>query len=232
MANVLVGRRHLNSLLDTLRFKIDVFPVMDYQPLPWLQIKKARRESGVYSRWHAIETQLNKLTINSAIDIGANVGYFSISLADRGANVISIESEPKYFRIMQYAVKKLNYENKIGLLQYKVTPTTVHILPCVDCVIFLAVWHHIVHEHGPEIGINMLQQIWAKTNKILFFETGETEMPAEYNLPEMKPNAEIFLHNFLQSVCTNSEIIHLGHHDAFAPDGKYAPRNLFGVVRK
>lgn len=231
MTNMLLGRRHVNTLLDAVRFKIDVFPVMDYQPLPWLQLKKARRDIGVHSRWQAIEKQLNTISINSAVDIGANVGYFSISLASLGANVISIESEPKYFRIMQYAVQKLNFQDKIGLLQYKITPETINMLPTVDCMVFLAVWHHMVREYGLHTGIQMLQQLWMKTNKVLFFETGETEMPQEYNLPEMKPNAETYLREFLKDTCSESEVIHLGHHDAFAPDGQRAQRNLFAIIR-
>ncbi|OGW85210.1 MAG: hypothetical protein A3A81_02155 [Omnitrophica bacterium RIFCSPLOWO2_01_FULL_45_10b] len=225
-----IKRKWFNNLLDWLRFKFDQFPAVDYQPMPWLGIRNAKRASGVVSRWNTIKDLITKLKVESVIDIGCNNGFFSVSISKMGINVIGIESNPKYFRTYLYAIRKLGLENA-GALSWKLTHSTLTMLPSVDAMLFLSVWHHIVREYGFDQGTDILRQLWIKTNKVFFFETGENEMPSYYHLPPMIPDPKIYLKDYLEKVCTGGKIIHLGWHDAFSPDGKVVKRNLFAAIK-
>jgi hypothetical protein len=81
----------------------------------------------------------------------------------------------------------------------------------------------------------MLQQVWARAGKVMFFETGENEMPPEYGLPAMTPTPRAWLQQFLQRTCPASRIECLGEMKAFAPGGSetlaVVHRQLFAVIR-
>jgi hypothetical protein len=66
---------------------------------------------------------------------------------------------------------------------------------------------------------------------VLFFDTGESEMPASYGLPSMTPDARAWLEDYLGRTCGGGRVEHLGRHRAFDPEGGPVERNLFAVVR-
>ena len=226
----LLRRDLLDNILDFLRFRLDAFPSLDYQPLPWLGIHSARRDVGVWSRWKAIAAVVDDLQVSTALDIGCNAGFFSVSLAMRGVTTVGVEILPKYYRTVLYGSRKLQLE-QLGLLCLKVTPVTVAILPEADCVLFLSVWHHLSKEYGLNGATGILRAVWSKTRRVLFFETGEREMPLKYNLPSLEPDAQSYLRRYLEDKCSGGQVRHLGRHEAFSPDGRVVERNLFAVLR-
>jgi hypothetical protein len=233
--NLKVTRDQVDAALDRARFKLDSYPTMDYQPLPWLGAGKARRGSGVESRWAAIEAELDELDadgrVDTAVDIGSNVGFFSISLAKRGVATLGVEHYPKYYRPYLYALRRLQLRHA-GALVLEVTPRTLGLVPEVDCVLFLSVWHHIVRADGEAVAKDFLSTLWSKARRVMFFETGETELPGHWNMPAMAPSPEAFLPGYLAEACKGADVVDLGRHDAFAPDGSPCQRSLFAVVRR
>ena len=224
-------RSWIDTPLDRLRFKLDTFPVMDYQPLPWLGLRTAGRATGVESRWNAIREFAEGLNIRSVLDIGANAGFFAIAFAKRGVNVIAIENEPKFHRICLYAIRRLKLEN-VGLLFWTVDPSNVQMVPPADCILFLSVWHHMVRAYGHDAATQVLETLWAKTGQVIFFETGECEMPECYNLPEMTPDPATYLRDYLRETCADGEVVHLGLHDTLFPQRTPVKRSLFAVVKQ
>jgi hypothetical protein len=65
----------------------------------------------------------------------------------------------------------------------------------------------------------------------MFFDTGETEMTADYGLPAMTPVPRSWLSDYLARTGLHSRIEHLGSHRAFDPSGNPYRRNLFAVIR-
>jgi hypothetical protein len=116
-----------------------------------------------------------------------------------------------------------------------VTPQTIRLLPHVDLVVCLSVHHHWSRYFGFDTATNMLSELWDKCAVAMFFETGESEMPARYNLPSMEPSSREWLANYLTQTCRGAEVRHLGVFKAFAPGGSetknVVSRNLFQVVR-
>jgi hypothetical protein len=233
-------RRWLDSSLDWLRFRLDTFPRsgpltrlsgVGYQPLPWAGIDRSRRAEGSWSRWAAIEAALDEHEdLRTATDLGANVGFFTVKLAQRGLATLAVENDEVANRTALYSVRRAAVPN-VGVLMLELNPDTLELLAPADVVIFLSLWHHFVREYGLTDATALLRGIWKRTRRVLFFETGEDEMPSDYGLPPMEPDARTWLTQFLAETCEGSEIAHLGEHVAFDADGAPARRNLFAVTR-
>src|SRR3954447_6857586 len=102
----LIRRDSVDRAIDWMRFRLDTFPRLDYQPLPWLGLERAARSAGTDSRWTAMAAVLDEVNPASALDIGANVGWFTHKLASRGVPVVGVESNPKYYRTALYALRR------------------------------------------------------------------------------------------------------------------------------
>lgn len=223
-----------HNLIDPLQFQIDVFPGLRYQPLPWIGYPEANRGSGTSQRWDVMKPIVEQSNSRTALDIGCNVGFFCFAMAEMGLATVGVEGLAKEFRIAAYARRKLRAAH-VGLLSLHVAPATVGLLPACDTVLLLSVWHHWVRSYGLTAATSMLRDVWQRTGKLLFFETGESEMPAEYGLPAMTPSPLLWLTGYLSETCAGGTVRSLGQMKAFAPGGSetlaVASRNLFVVAR-
>ena len=239
LARPLVRRQLIDDPIDWLRFRIDTFPRrgpltrlawVAYQPLPWVGLNEAERSEGTLSRWEAMRPWLERTGCTTALDLGCNRGFFTLSLASGGIAAIGVEPDPPAHRTALYAIHRAGLDNA-GMLSMSVSPDTVRLLPAADAVLFLSLWHHLVRAHGLAEATALLSAIWDRSKRLLLFDTGEAEMPAEYGLPKMTPTPRDWLAGHLSRACTGGEVVHLGTHDAYAPDGTHCRRNLFAVAR-
>ena len=222
------------TVIDPLQFQFDVFPGLRYQPLPWIGIHEANRGSGTAQRWAAMRPLIAASHSRTALDIGCNVGFFCFAMAEMGLAAVGVEAAAKELRIAAFARRKMR-ANNIGLLSLEVTPESVALLPSCDTVLFLSVWHHWVRTFGFDAATVKLRDVWARTGRVMFFETGENEMPADYRLPAMTPTPREWLETYLQRTCGAARVECLGQMKAFAPGGSetlaVVERHLFAVVR-
>ena len=216
--------------LDQLRFWLDRNPFRSYQPVPVLGVNRAARASGTQSRWEVMRPVILRAGVQSAVDIGCDAGWFTLQLASEGIRTIGVEYDPPAYRTAIVAARKSGLDN-VGVLVMRVEPESAALLPEIDCSLLLAVWHHVVREQGLHQATLVLRTLWEKTTKVLFFETGESEMDASYNLPIMEPDAETWITQYLHDRCEGGDVKHLGTHDAFTPDHRPCRRNLFAVTR-
>lgn len=239
-----VRRERVDDWLDSLRFRVDSFPRsgwlrqfahVHYQPVPVLGQNDAGRAEGTETRWRAIESVLDALPAGAhpatGLDIGANTGYFTIALAEKGISTVAVEPAPLCYRTAMLAIRRAGLTGRAAVLVLALDPSNQVLLPEADVVLCLSVWHHFVREFGFETATTMLEQLWQQTRMMLFFETGEDEMPTEFGLPSMRPDARAWLAAFLAEHCDGGTVEHLGLHQAFDADLKIVQRNLF-VVRR
>ncbi|HET8872050.1 MAG TPA: hypothetical protein VFM83_00020 [Gaiellaceae bacterium] len=219
----------IDDVLDRLRFRIDTLPNGLYQPVPGVPARAARG-AGSESRWAAMLPVIKAHRVESAVDIGACEGYFSLMLGAVGIPTIAVENMPSNYRTALLAVRKTENRN-VGVLALEVTPENVFTLPDADCVLCLSVWHHFVRAHGLGRATEMLETVWLHSGKVMLFDTGEDEMTPDFRLPEMTPDARSWLTTYLAETCTGSRVEHLGFHRAFDPAGEPCERNLFVVIR-
>lgn len=228
---MVVSRQTLDDALDSLRLKLDTYPEGLYQPVPSLPVRAATRATGSESRWRAMHPVIEGARVSSAVDVGASVGYFSINFGSLGIPTIALEAAPEEYRTLLLAVRRSGLSN-VGVLALELTPDNVSMVPPADCTLCLSVWHHFVCLHGLEQATDMLKAIWTHTGKVMFFDTGEAEMPSSFGLPDMRPNARSWLTGYLTETCERSNIRHLGLHRAFDAEGNPCLRNLFAVLRE
>lgn len=221
-------------VLDPLQFRYDAFPRLPYQPLPALGMGDAKRSDGTVQRWGVIEEHIRGAAITSAMDVGCQIGYFGFALAAKGIPTMGVDLEEKSLRIARYAARKTGTE-EVGFLSMAVSPKTVDLLPEVDLVLVLSIWHHWVRVYGLEAATTMLSRLWDRCRVTMFFETGEGEMPPDYRLPDMVPTPRDWLGNYLENACAGAQVTHLGRFKAFAPGGDNTHntvlRSLFKVTR-
>jgi hypothetical protein len=230
LAKRVVTREGIDAVLDHVRFRIDTFPHGVYQPVASLPGAHATRGRGSESRWEAILPVVREQAVESAVDIGACEGYFSIMLGEAGIPTIALEGAPGASRTAMLAVRRSGLDD-VGVLALALTPSNVVAVPASDCTLMLSIWHHLVRHYGVDAATAMTATIWSRTGKVLFFDTGENEMTPDYGLPEMTPDAHSWLSAYLAETCEGSRVEHLGTHAAFDPSGRPVERNLFAVIR-
>jgi hypothetical protein len=173
-----------------------------------------------------MERVLTAADAQTALDLGANAGFFTFSMAERGILCVAVEDDPTFVRTIQYVRQRVTGA-RVGVLSLRLDPATVNLLPAVDVTVFFSLWHHFVRSYGLEAATDMLARIWTGTRRALFFDTGESEMPAAFNLPAMGPTPREWLSGYLADVCTGGDVTHLGMHGGFYR----SERNLFAVTR-
>ncbi|MFE9650476.1 hypothetical protein ACFYO0_41565 [Streptomyces sp. NPDC006365] len=225
------ARRMLDDAIDLIRLRLDALPDGVYQPVPGLPVRKAKRAVGTGSRWAAMEPVIERLGVKSAMDVGANAGYFPIKLASRGIPAVALESDPKNVRTTTTAVRR-NQLGNVAVMALELRPETVGLLPKTDCTLLLSLWHHLVRGQGLDTATHLLRELWARTGKVMFFDSGEGEMPESFGLPRMVPTPDAWLEAYLQKNCAGARIEHLGRHRAFDAAGFPTDRALFAITRE
>ena len=194
-----------------------------YQPVDALGIAVDRTtHRRVESRWEAIAPVLERVGARSALDIGAAEGFYSLRIASSGMSVVAVEAKERPHRILRRAESIVMPPGELAQLRMTVSPETVEFLPRADAVLLLAVWHHWVRTEGLVQADLMLTATWERSNKVLFFETGEN-MPATYGLPDFGTDPLSAISERLERACPGSRIEFLGCH----PD-----RHLFAIIRR
>ena len=214
----------------------------DYQPLPWINKKSFKRQDSTIARWESISNEIN-LTGGSAMDIGCNLGYFALSLAELGFFSIGIDTQPGFKIFSEHAVKKAglynatfstmeispdNIGSSIESKYFSLTSLPVDSLPTVDIIIFLSVWHHWIKAYGFDKASEMLQILWNKTNYALFFETGED---SEINSLGIQLEPAKWVENQLIKLCPGGNIKVLGQFDKGSHKDIKQNRTLFGIFK-
>ena len=219
-------------MADSARLLLDSVSDPIYQPVHELgsRYETADRALGTASRWASMQPMILDLAPRTAADIGCNAGWFTLQLGRMGVSTVGVEGHPPYYRTALTAIQRSGLSN-VAVMAVELTPETLGLLPSVDCVLFLSVWHHIVRESGLDGATEFLREIWRHTATVMFFETGEYDEFAgtEYNVPSMPPDAQAWLTDYLGSSCERSQVVHLGQHPS--GPGNPATRNLFGIKR-
>ncbi|MFJ5731011.1 hypothetical protein [Streptomyces paradoxus] len=132
---------------------------------------------------------------------------------------------------MTTAVRR-NGLTSVAVMELELRPDTVTLLPATDCTLVLSLWHHLVRAHGLQTATALLQEIWARAGTVMFFDSGEDEMPQEFGLPEMVPTPDAWLGEYLRANCSGGRVEHLGRHRACDATGLPTDRALFAVIRE
>ena len=217
-----VGDKSSYSAQKLIHYKFNA-----YQPLPWIGYKTKKRQKSSFERLEEMQKHMPE-GIRSAMDIGCNLGFFMLSLAEKGIFSIGVDTEPGNINIAQYARKKAGIDN-CAFTTMMVDPQNVHNLPSVDLVVFFSVWHHWLKAFGEEAAREMLKVLWSHTQKVMYFEAGED---MELRLLNMERDAfKKYLLKMLSDL-ENSNVGELAETSRGAHKAGDIKRTLYVITRK
>ena len=156
-----------------------------YQSVPELNIHKT--DELTFGRWDAMKGEFSGGNgPMSVLDIGSNSGFYSIKIAKLGHCVTAIDSSIVHYSFLYNATNVLDIQN-IHLGRMHITEENVGSLPDYDCILLLNVFHHWCRFYGAETALRMLDVVYHKTKRVMFFETGQTDTDpwVKDSLPDM-----------------------------------------------
>jgi tRNA (mo5U34)-methyltransferase len=90
-----------------------------------------------------------------ALDIGCNAGFYSFALANLGADVVGIDSDPHYLRQAEWAAQQMGLEDQVCFRQqqiYDLARTDERF----DIVFFMGVFYHLRY---PLLGLDIVAHL-------------------------------------------------------------------------
>jgi len=131
-----------------------------------------RDVSGCDERLKAMLSAVEIREGDRVLDVGANVGFFSFSMAKKGAIVDSVELQSESFEIGA-ALAKL-YDMNVSYINKPISRKLLHHLDnSYKCALLLSVVHWVMKQCGREETIELLRDI-AQRSEIIFFEVPST----------------------------------------------------------
>jgi hypothetical protein len=170
--------------------------------------------------------------VRSALDLGCNSGWFVVELGRLGIATLGIENHPAYHRSAVYSVERSGLEN-VGVARMSINEQTLALLPRVDSVLFLSLWHHLVHESGMDVATRILEAAWNASKKVLVFETVSRNAAASFDIPDLCPDDETWFRTYFAHVCPDADVVSLGTSSVAAQaQSMEDARTLFALLRR
>jgi SAM-dependent methyltransferase len=185
----LVPAKEAKTLIELLN------SVEFYQPLYNInfgektKIQSPKREETTIERSNLIYNYLKKDIKNSKVtvlDIGSSLGYVSMFLADRGADVVGIDSNAQNVEVANLVaninkLKNVKFQNSIFDLEYVDSLNRQY-----DVAILFSVIHHIINAHGLEYAQKLMCNLLNKV-PMIFVELAISEEDVPFKWKESLP---------------------------------------------
>jgi SAM-dependent methyltransferase len=228
------ARRVVDRTFDWVRYEIDALTDPVYLPDDHLppHPRPSVRATGTRTRWGLLQPVLHAADVRSALDLGCNSGWFVVELGRLGIATLGIENHPAYHRSAVYSVERSGLEN-VGVAKLSINEQTLALLPRVDCVLFLSLWHHLVHESGMDEATRTLEAAWNVSKKVLVFETVSRNAAASFDVPDLSPDDETWFRTYFARVCPDADVVPLGTSAVAAQEqSDEDARTLFALLRR
>lgn len=188
----------------------------------------ARTRQSCYERSRAIFQELDGAG-GTCLDLGSNVGFFSLALADRGFRTVGVDPELKHVRLAQGMSRFLKLPNAT-FMHDKVTPSNIAALGEYDVVLCLSVLDYWVVQFGAEPAVELVLELGRRCRSRFFFETGGPTAPGyETILSFMNPDPQQWAFDMLASAGFQ-QVRCLGPYPVVA-EAAGSPRHLFVGVK-
>jgi hypothetical protein len=219
-------KRILLRCLDFIRLILLTRPLLGfdgYQPLSldrqarvnWLHLKQSRGQ-GTRSRYQDIQGDILRNAVDPRVllDVGANSGGLTRALSIHFEQCFAIDSSRDSIELISVMNRLYGFHN-INTLKWKIHENTVDLVPHSDVTLVLSIWHHWVRDYGIESASRILQKLFEKTSKFLYFDTGSIELPAYYQIyfandEQIKIYLEETLHSNVRILNTHQAFGRLG----------------------
>lgn len=129
-------------------------------------------------KWEEIKDSVPEdLSGWKVLDVGCNAGFYSIKLAQRGAEVTGIDLDDHYLKQARWAAAQFKVEDRVSFKNLQVYDLA-HIEEQYDLVWFMGVFYHLRY---PLLALDILA---LKTRKMMVFQTLSLPGNEEMDVPE------------------------------------------------
>ena len=199
--------------------------VQPYHPVAMDGEVLSAGERDCADRWKIISDVLAQRA-DTVLDLGCAEGYFvSRAAKEYGCVALGVDADVRRLTVAQ-DLNVINKNERAGFMYAHFDMEFLRKLPQFDVVIFLAVLHHVMYEHGVDYAREFMRCIRGITRKTLIFEMGQSNETAMYwapLLPDMGPEPHKWIQEFLLS-CGFSSAERAGETDAYHSNQK---RSIF-----
>ena len=180
-----------------------------YHQIPFYDFRKLRTQihySETYRRLSMILSQYSDFRGKRVLDLGCNVGFYSFSMAKRGADVTGVELRKECFDVARTVAGV--YELPVHFLNQPVTPDFfTGPNRDYDVTFCFSMLQWVIAQKGMEEGKKILRAI-SDNSKALFFDISVNTGKACLTCP---PGEELsFVKNFLREGTSYPSIRHVG----------------------
>lgn len=152
------------------------------------------------ARWEAIAPILAASGARNLVDLGCSEGYYVLRGARSGlAFSLGIDFDQR--RIFTCTSQLVLHDiARAGFLMAPVDENLLAGLPKFDAVIFLSVLHHMMYQEGVDYASRILRLVASKTEKVCFFEMGQSDEHKESwakKMPDMGSDPHAWVERYL-----------------------------------
>jgi tRNA (mo5U34)-methyltransferase len=142
------------------------------------------------AKWQRIKECIDAdLTGWRVLDVGCNAGFYSFELASRGADVLAVDSDPRYLAQAEWVSRHLTLERPPRFVELSVYQ--LHQLEGqFDLIWFMGVAYHLRH---PLLALDIVRELTKghmMFQMLSFPDAGGVELPEDFPLSERSRIAE------------------------------------------
>ena len=142
-----------------------------YHPLPFYEFGNLTTQVAPDTSYQRLQMILDAADGNvedkRVLDLGCNLGFYSFSLAHRGARVTSVEMRADYHDISKRIVEL--YDMNVRFRNESLTPQLIDEVGDVDVTLCFSMIQWVIDQHGMDYGKQILRKI-SERSKLLMFD--------------------------------------------------------------
>lgn len=147
-------------------------PTFNPRKLPLAPVGRIKRDCQ--DRLQFIEKTIDFTKIKTLVDVGSQIGYFSLNLASKyELFALGLDHDLMAIRYAQLS-QQLAFVPRTAFASFELNEASVELLPTMDLLLFLDVFHHLVWQQGYEVAMDITEKLLSKTT-YLVFETGQSD---------------------------------------------------------
>jgi len=145
-----------------------------YQPIELEEFRDWYLMRDCYGKFNFMRKHVDTLGIRSVVDLGCNIGFYPYKFSELGVRSVGVDNRKEFITIANILRRRYSCD-----AEYVYEDINDFLNQCgnFDMVIYLSTHQHVVKNRGEVYALYLLRRIFRKTNKILFFETGEQHNP-------------------------------------------------------
>ncbi|MBL4701462.1 MAG: hypothetical protein JKX85_09410 [Phycisphaeraceae bacterium] len=191
-----------------------------YHPLPFYEFGNLTTQVAPDTPYQRLQMILDAaggdVQDKRVLDLGCNLGFYSFSLAHRGANAIGVEMREDYHGISKKVVELYNMD--VDFRKDLLTPELIDDIGDVDITLCFSMIQWVIEQQGMDYGKAILRKI-SQRSKLLLFDVSVNHGAAALTCP--RGQEIIYVQNLLADATDYTDIQCVGKVHPYDVDTRF-----------